>query len=510
MKLLLILILLSVFSVFAYFFVKHNVTKITRTPVWVLWLVIVTPPLIWSTWSLLNNGEDRSMPELIRYGPFLVCLLLSWLLIQLGRREPNSPPTPPIAGKTAADSQTQNLRSTLQAVEAHSSLRPINKTEEKNLRDCFPWSIYYLENIEYRPQAVICRGKLRSQPQVAYQTIRQNIEAQFGDRFFVLFQESISNKPFFALVPNPQAHPDVQKRSPQLTRPVLALGLTVTTLYTTTYTYYTYFESRTASVAGTVQPFDPEVLQQGLPYAVALMAILGIHELGHYLCAIFYKIRTTLPYFIPVPFFPGTFGAFIQMADPVPNRKALFDVGIAGPLAGLVVTLPILIWGLAHSHVVPLSEKSNPLNFQSLNPRFSLLLTLLSKLALGSDLTPQMAINLHPVAVAGCIGLVVAAFNLVPVGQLDGGHIVHAMLGQRTAIAIGQISRLLMLLLGWQQQFFLLWAIILFLMPISDQPCLNDVSELDNWRDFWGVLALGFLVCVVLPLPATIAQLLHV
>jgi Zn-dependent protease len=416
-----------------------------------------------------------------------------------------------MTGKTADDSPIeQKSISAIETVNEHSSLRPINKTEEKHLRDCFPWSIYYLENIEYRPQAVVCRGKLRSNPQVAYQTIRKNIEAQFGDRFFVLFQESITSKPFFALVPNLQAHPDVQQRSAHLTRPVLALGLAVVTLYTTTYTYYTYFESRTTNVSGTMQAFDPELLQKGLPYAIALITILGIHELSHYLCAIFYKIRTTLPYFIPVPFFPGTFGAFIQMVEPVPHRKALFDVGLAGPLAGLVVTLPILIWGLAHSHAVPLSEKSNPLNFQSLNPRFSLLLTLLSRWVMGSDLTPQMAINLHPVAVAGCIGLVVTAFNLVPVGQLDGGHIVHAMFGQRTAVAIGQISRLLMLLLGWQQQFFLLWAIILFFMPISDQPCLNDVSELDNWRDLWGLLALVCLVCIVLPPPATITQLLHV
>jgi membrane-associated protease RseP (regulator of RpoE activity) len=408
--------------------------------------------------------------------------------------------------KTGDDSPTQDLSfAPASGINEQPSVRPINKTEEKNLRDCFPWSVYYLENIEYRPQAVVCRGKLRSNPQLAYKTIRENIEAQFGDRFFVLFQESINSKPFFALVPNPQADPDSQQPSGRLTRPFLSLALTGLTLYTTT-----VFGSRIAGVSASVAPFDPEVLQQGLPYALALMAILGTHELGHYLCAIYYKIRTTLPYFIPVPFFPGTFGAFIQMRDPVPHRKALFDVGIAGPLAGLMITLPILIWGLAHSDVVSLTEKSNLLNFKSLNPRFSLLLTLLSKLALGSDLTPNMAINLHPVAVAGYIGLVVTAFNLMPVGQLDGGHIVHAMFGQRSAVFIGQIARLLMLLLSLVQPNLLLWAIILFFMPVTDQPCLNDVSELDNWRDFWGLLALVLLVSIILPPPATITQLLHV
>ncbi|MFN7660787.1 MAG: site-2 protease family protein, partial [Dolichospermum sp.] len=91
---------------------------------------------------------------------------------------------------------------------------------------------------------------------------------------------------------------------------------------------------------------------QGLPYALGLMTILATHELGHYLTARFYKIRATLPYFIPVPFFLGTFGAFITMRSPIPHRKALFDVSIAGPLAGFIVTVPLLFWGLANSEIV--------------------------------------------------------------------------------------------------------------------------------------------------------------
>jgi membrane-associated protease RseP (regulator of RpoE activity) len=255
---------------------------------------------------------------------------------------------------------------------------------------------------------------------------------------------------------------------------------------------------------------NPAVLVNGLPYALALMTILAIHELGHYLTARFYKIRSTLPYFIPVPFFLGTFGAFIQMRSPVPNRKALFDVSIAGPLAGFVVTLPVLMWGLAHSTVVPLPTQPRMLDPNALNPSYSLLLALLSKLALGAQLTANQAIDLHPVALAGFLGLVVTALNLMPVGQLDGGHIVHAMFGQRTAVAIGQIARLLLLGLSLVQSGFLLWAIILFFMPIADEPALNDVSELDNGRDILGLLALGLLVLIILPAPKVIAQLLQI
>ncbi|MEO8891778.1 MAG: site-2 protease family protein, partial [Coleofasciculaceae cyanobacterium] len=177
--------------------------------------------------------------------------------------------------------------------------------------------------------------------------------------------------------------------------------------------------------------------------------------------------------------------------------------------AGFIVTLPLLIWGLAHSDVVPLSDASRLFNFESINPRFSLLLTILSKLALGSEFTAQSAINLHPVAIAGYVGLIVTALNLIPVGQLDGGHIVHAMFGQRTGAAIGQITRLIVLVLALLEKDLLVWAIILLFMPVADEPALNDVSELDNWRDLWGFAALVILVCIILPAPAPIIGLLN-
>jgi len=255
---------------------------------------------------------------------------------------------------------------------------------------------------------------------------------------------------------------------------------------------------------------NPSMLLQGLPYSLALIAILGMHESGHYLAAKFYKIRTTLPYFIPVPFFLGTFGAFIQMRSPIPNRRALFDISIAGPFAGLIAIVPLLIWGLDHSTIVPLSQKSGMLNFDSFSPQFSLLMTLLSKLTLGAALNAETAINLHPVAVAGYLGLIVTAFNLMPVGQFDGGHIVHAMFGQKASMAIGQFARICMLLLSFLEQGLLLWAIILFLTPLSDEPALNDVSELDNRRDFLGLLAIGLLLIILLPAPKILVQWLNV
>lgn len=497
MKLSLLLILLGLLlGLITYFTVKNSVANITRTPIWLLWLVMMMPPLILSGWTLLYN----ELPPLnLMLGTIVICPLLYWMLIQWGRRE--------LKDSGVKESQVPNslpdTQPTEQPIVEEAKLRPINQEEETELRNCFPWGVYYLQNVEYRPQAVLCRGKLRTNPETAYQTIQKNIEAEFGDRFFLIFQESFNGKPFFALVPNPQAQPKVEVESQSVTRPGLALSLLLITLFTTT-----VVGAKLAGVDGEIQS-TPAILQQGLPYGVSLMAILGIHELGHYLTAIYYKIRTTLPYCIPIPFLPGTLGAFIQMRSPVPNRKALFDIGIAGPLAGLIVTIPLLLWGLAHSEVVDLTDESRLWTFESLNPRFSFLLTLLSKLALGSQLTPEVAINLHPVAIAAYIGFVVTAFNLMPVGQLDGGHIVHAMLGQRTAVAIGQITRFLMLLLVLLEKDLLIWAVILLFMPVADEPALNDVSELDNWRDALGFLALVILITIVLPPPGTITQILN-
>jgi membrane-associated protease RseP (regulator of RpoE activity) len=501
MGLLLLLILLGLIT---YFIVKRSVASITQTPVWLLWLVMMTPALVWSGWTLVN-GQDKPMPPELVLGPFLVCLPLYWLLIHWGRKAPN-----PTVSKGTDEKTTDTVeqKSVVGPTVEKPTLRPITQQEETKLRNCFPWGIYYLQNLEFRPQAVLCRGKLRTNPEKAYQKVRENIEAEFGDRFFVIFQESLNGIPFFAIVPNPQTRQTKEKTDTKpVTRPILGLMLLLMTLFTTT-TIGAKFAVGSLSIKQLIS--NPEILLQGLPYALALMSILGIHELGHYLIARSYKIRTTLPYFIPEPLFLGTFGAFIQMRQPVPNRKALFDIGIAGPLAGLIITLPILIWGLAHSSVVPLTKESGLFNFESLNPRFSLLLTLLSKLALGSALIPNMAIDLHPLALAGYIGLIVTALNLMPVGQLDGGHIVHAMFGQRTGAAIGQISRLLVLILAWKERELLLWAIILLLMPSIDEPALNDVSEVDNWRDLCGLLSLVLLVSIVLPPPATITQLLHI
>ncbi len=496
MKSWILLLFLGIFlGIFTYYTLRQNVAKVTNTPVWLLWLVLMIPPITWTGWAI-KYGTRTPLP--LVFGSLAVSSLLYWVLLERGRSSVKDPKQT----SSTADATQPAIQQPRESV----PVRPIEPAEESKLRSCFSWSTYFIHNIEYRPQAVICRGQLRTSGDKAYQQVKENIEAQFGDRFILIFQKGINDKPIFLLVPNHQLYKAGEGKKEKLTKPGLALLLLGATLITTTL--------MGAIIAG-VEAEDirdsPVLLLQGLPYALSLITILGIHEMGHYLTAKFYKIRTTLPYFIPIPFFLGTFGAFIRMRSPVPNRKALFDVSIAGPIAGFLASLPLLIWGLNNSQVVPIEEKVRAFSIDALNPSQSILIALLSKLTLGVQLSSNIAIDLHPVAVAAFLGIIVTALNLMPVGQLDGGHIVHAMFGQKTAMIIGYTARLLLLLLSFIQSQYLPWAIFLILfIRLADEPALNDVTELDNKRDFFGLLAIALLILIVLPLPQTLARFLNI
>ena len=498
MKLWLVLIVLAPI---AYFFVDRSVKNKTSTPVWLCWLVIMMPSFIWTAWTYIF-GEEEPLPLLVYLLPLIICPLVYGWLIQRGRivkvegaaSSPNpDAPKPDITEDTVKKSPP----------------RPIDSQEEKTLRNCFPWNIYYLQNIDYRPQAIFCRGKLKTVPEKAYDEIKDNVEQAFGDRFFLIFQESLKGKPFFALVPNPEAKAMEQGMVQKDVRIGFAVIMFLITFVTTTVAG--------ATINGTTLEdlfTSPELFFSGLSYSLPLLAIIAVQKFTHYFVAIAYKIRTTLPYFIPFPFLLdsfsiGTLGAILQRRSPIPHRKALFDTAIVGCISGLLIIVPVLLWGLSISEVVPL-EDSSAFNIQAQNPRLSLFLSLLAKIALGGALTAEMAIKLHPVAIAGCVGLFITAINLMPIGQLDGGHIVHAVFGQKMAIAVGQVTRILALLFALIHPYFWVWTIIMWLIPIIDRPALNDVTELDNKRDLLGLLALALLIVIVLPLPSTLANLLGV
>ena len=502
MKLWLILIILSPI---AYFVVDRSIKNKTTTPVWLCWLVIMLPSFIWTVWTYVF-GEEQPLPLPVFLFPLILCPLLYGWLVQRGRKDK-------IAKDKVTQVSTQEDREKEQPdltkpIAATPAPRLIDSQEETTLRNCFPWNIYYLQNIDNRPQAILCRGKLKTIPEKAYNQIKENVERAFGDRFFLIFQESFKGKPFFSLVPNPEAKAAEQGMVQSDRRVGFAIVMFLITFLTTT--------AAGASIDGTSSEellSNPQSWIPGLTYSLPLLLIIAVEKFTHYFVAKYYQIRATLPYFIPFPF-PlesfslGTLGAIVQRRSPIPHRKALFDTAAIGSLAGLLIIIPALIWGLSFSQVVPL-EESSTFNIQAQDPRLSLFLSLLSKLALGSALTAEMAIELHPIAVAGCIGLLITAVNLMPIGQLDGGHIIHAVFGQKTAVAVGQVTRILSLLFALIHPYFWIWTIILWLIPLVDRPALNDVTELDNKRDFIGLVTLALLIVIILPLPDAIANLLN-
>jgi membrane-associated protease RseP (regulator of RpoE activity) len=238
----------------------------------------------------------------------------------------------------------------------------------------------------------------------------------------------------------------------------------------------------------------------GLPFALSLMVILGAHELGHYVAARQFGVPVTLPYFIPMPFGPfGTLGAFISMKAPPPNRRALLAVAAAGPLSGLAMALPILILGLKMSVITPLIT-----NGAVIMEGNSILYALLKVLAFGRFLPGGgQDVFLHPVAFAGWAGLLVTGLNLLPVGQLDGGHILYALIGDKSRLLTWPIIGILVVLgLVWNGWF--LWAFLLLIFGRQYAAPLDDLTRLTSGQRAVGWLLILIFLLVFTPLPLTV------
>jgi len=261
----------------------------------------------------------------------------------------------------------------------------------------------------------------------------------------------------------------------------------------------------TTSLAGAFQAgADPLTdfgsIRAGFPFSVTLLSILLIHEMGHYVLSRLHGVRATLPYFIPgLPFFVGTFGAFIRMKSPPPSRRALFDVGAAGPWAGLLVAIPAVLLGLRLSEVRPQPSSDGGMLLGE-----SLLFSLLSRLAIGPT-AESATIILHPIAFAGWFGLFVTFLNLLPVGQLDGGHVAYALFGRWHRV----ISRLFVGVIavlgvgGWEG--WLLWVILLLMIGVDHPPTLDSTTPLDRPRRVGGWLTVVAFFLTFMPEPIKLA-----
>ncbi len=234
----------------------------------------------------------------------------------------------------------------------------------------------------------------------------------------------------------------------------------------------------------------PAMLFEGLPFSLTLLGILLAHEFGHYFMCLYYKLDASPPYFLPSPFL-GTFGAFIRIRTAIYSKRALFDIGVAGPLAGFVMVLPAMAIGVAFSKIIPGIAQQGSLQFGT--PALEWLLE-----ALIFPGVPAADIYLHPVARAAWIGVFATALNLLPIGQLDGGHILYALAGDRHRI----LSKVFIILLIPLGPFFwwgwLFWAAVLFFLG-RRHPVIYDDSDIGRARTRIGWLAmLIFVLCFTL------------
>lgn len=239
----------------------------------------------------------------------------------------------------------------------------------------------------------------------------------------------------------------------------------------------------------------------GLPFALTLMFILLAHEMGHYLYCVKYRVDATLPFFIPFPSLIGTLGAFIRIRSPLRSRKILFDIGIAGPIAGFVVALPILIASLAMSRVVPLGQSipridlGYPLVFHAARE-------LLAMLGIAGGIThvPFSRLHPHPVAIAAWVGMFATALNLLPGGQLDGGHIIFAI-SPRAHRAISRLTMVALIplaLFSWTG--WIIWAILLRISGMR-HPGVNAWPDIGTGRRWLALFALLMLAVTFCPAP---------
>ncbi len=248
---------------------------------------------------------------------------------------------------------------------------------------------------------------------------------------------------------------------------------------------------------GVVPWLNPEKIHLGLPFSLTLLFILMTHELSHYYFSRRHGVPATLPYFIPAPSLIGTFGAVIRMKPPIPDRRALIDIGASGPIGGFIVAIIAVIIGLNYSPLIPL--KGIPAHELDIALGESLLFAFLSKLVLNIE-PDKYAVLLHPIAFAGWVGLFITSLNLLPIGQLDGGHIMYACFGEKhTMISKGMIP--VLLLMSYFYTPWIVLAILMFFIGYRHPPVVYPLIELDRKRKFTGWVSLCIFILTFTPEP---------
>lgn len=304
---------------------------------------------------------------------------------------------------------------------------------------------------------------------------------------------------------------------------LIHIGLFIVTFITTTLAGVEW-------TTGQLPPYEFNMLVNGLPYSISIMLIITFHEFGHYFAARYHRVKATLPFYIPFPTIPyfinfGTMGAVIRTKSPIYSKKAMFDIGIAGPISGFVVCLGILIYGFTHVPSIDYLIQIHPDYFSAefgkdgyqLVFGDSILFSLLRYFLTDPNnfFPPMSEIYHYPYLCAGWFGLLVTAMNMIPVGQLDGGHISYTMFGDKKHFTISSVATLILALIGFAGIIdtmlelnldigwsgWLLWSFILYFVIKLKHPPVADLSSLDSKRIFLGYVSFIIFVVSFSPTP---------
>jgi membrane-associated protease RseP (regulator of RpoE activity) len=362
---------------------------------------------------------------------------------------------------------------------------PIPVEDLKAIQGIFGIDTFFAtETIPYQEGAIF-RGNMRKDPEVAFTQLSESLKNRLGDRYRLFLVEGQDAKPVVIVLPS--------SRDPKpLTLPqrLLAIALLLATVLTT------------LQSAGVTLEIDlistPNQVAKAIPLASGILGVLLAHELGHWLMARRHQVRLSLPFFIPtLPL--GSFGAITRFESLLPNRSVLFDVAIAGPAAGGIVSLIMLLVGLSISHAGSLFTLPSEF-FQG-----SILVGTLARVVLRESLQ-QPTVDIHPLVVLGWLGLVITALNLMPAGQLDGGRIVQAIYGRTVAGRTTIASIIVLGLASLVNPIAIYWAIVvLFIQRDLERPNLNDLTEPNDARAALGLLILFLMVATLLPLTPSLA-----
>jgi len=240
---------------------------------------------------------------------------------------------------------------------------------------------------------------------------------------------------------------------------------------------------------------EPLKIYRGFPFSFTLLTILLAHEFSHYIASKKHSIEASLPYFIPAPTLFGTFGAVIKMKSPITTKNALIDIGASGPIAGFIISVIATIIGLFFSKIMPVHDTNNLIALGD-----SLLFKALTKVILGT-VPDKSDVFLHPVALAGWIGFFVTSINLIPVGQLDGGHILYALIGEKHSTFSKLLIGVMFIMGFFFWEGWIIWGVLLIILGFKHPPIVYSAMPLDPKRKIIGWISLAIFVLTFMPVP---------